>query len=58
MEEIKRLILEKLDMKVVDTPPSAKVPDPKASTVVNLCQEVSVGEKMIKTTHTRTWDDN
>ena len=42
-KEIKKLILEKLDVKVMDAPPAAKVPD---STAVNLWEEVSVGEEM------------
>ena len=40
-EEIKKLILEKLDVKMVDT----KTPDPPAA--VNLCKEVSVAEDMV-----------
>ena len=36
-EEIKKMILEKLDVKIVD-----KVPDPPAA--VNLCEEVIVRE--------------
>ena len=48
-EEIKKLILEKLDVKTVDT--TVKAPDPPAA--VNLCKEVSIGEKMvINYTHT------
>ena len=38
-EEIKKMILEKLDVKIVD-----KVPDPPAS--VNLCEEVAAGEEL------------
>ena len=40
-EEIKELILKKLDVKMVDT----KTPDPPAA--VNLCKEVSVAEDMV-----------
>ena len=36
-EEIKMMILEKLEVKIVD-----KVPDPP--TAVNLCEEVAAGE--------------
>ena len=36
------MILEKLDVKIVDT--TAKVPDPPAA--VNLCKEVTVGEEL------------
>lgn len=39
-EEIKKMILEKLDVKIVD-----KVPDPPAA--VNLFDEVTVGEDMV-----------
>ena len=38
-EEIKKMILEKLDVKMVD-----KVPDPPAS--VNLCEEVAAGKEL------------
>ena len=41
-EEIKRLILEKLDIKKVDAPSNSK-----SSTAVNLCQEVSTAEEMV-----------
>ena len=41
-EEIKRLILEKLDVKKVDVPQ-----DSKSSTAINLCQEVSSSEEMV-----------
>ena len=41
-EEIKRLILEKLDVKKVDVPQ-----DSKTSTAINLCQEVSSSEEMV-----------
>ena len=37
------MILEKLDVKIVDT--TAKVPDPSAA--VNLCKEVTVGEELV-----------
>ena len=47
-EEIKRLILEKLDVKKVDVPQ-----DSKSSTAINLCQEVSSsGEMVINYTYT------
>ena len=39
-EDIKKMILEKLDMKIVD-----KGPDPPAA--VNLCNKVTVGEDMV-----------
>ena len=39
-EDIKKMILEKLDVKIVD-----KVPDPPA--VVNLCEKVSIGEDLM-----------
>ena len=42
-EEIKKLILEKLDVKMVDT--TVKASDPPAA--VNLCKEVSIGEEMV-----------
>ena len=38
-EEIKKMILENLDVKIVD-----KVPDPPTS--VNLCEEVAAGEEL------------
>ena len=38
-EEIKKMIMEKIDVKIVD-----KVPDPPAS--VNLCEEVTAGEEL------------
>ena len=41
-EKIKRIILEKLNVKKVDVPP-----DSKSSTAVNLCQEVSTAEEMV-----------
>ena len=47
-EEIKKLILEKLDVKKVDVPQ-----DSKSSTAINLCQEVSSsGEMVINYTYT------
>ena len=50
-EEIKRLILEKLDMKKVDAPPDGSF----TSISVNLCQEVSIGEDItINYTYTDT----
>lgn len=42
-EEIKKLTHDKLDVKMVDT--TVKVPDHPAA--VNLCKEVSIGEKMV-----------
>ena len=42
-EEIKKLILEKLDVKMVER--KAKASDPPAA--VNLCKEVSVAEEMV-----------
>ena len=42
-EEIKKLILKKLDIKMVET--NVKTSDPPAS--VNLCKEVSVAEEMV-----------
>ena len=42
-EEIKKLIHEKLDVKILDT--IVKAPDPSAA--VNLCKEVSIGEEIV-----------
>ena len=42
-KDIKKLILKKLDMKIVDT--ITKVPETPA--VVNLCEEVSIGEDLM-----------
>ena len=42
-KEIKKLILEKVDIKMIETKP--KTSDPPA--VVNLCKEVSVAEEMV-----------